>query len=102
MIISSYAIIFFTVHSLCQLDATIDKADEIHKTEFAILTTFGEHPLHHLFPTVCHSKLNLIKPVFEKTLEEFLEKNRYLTQLELLIGTHKQYARIAPNCRKEK
>ncbi|CAL8094440.1 unnamed protein product [Orchesella dallaii] len=82
---------------LCQLDATIEKAEEIHKTEFAILTTFGEHPLHHLFPAVCHSKLHLVKPIFEKTLEEFLGRNRSLSQLELFIGTHKQLARMTPN-----
>jgi hypothetical protein len=81
---------------LCQLDATLEKADEFHQTEFAVLTTFGEHPLHHLFPAVCHSKLKLIKPIFEKTLEEFLEKNRCASQLELFLGTHTQLGRTEP------
>ncbi|OXA46666.1 Cytochrome b5-related protein [Folsomia candida] len=85
---------------LCQLDSTLDKADDFHKTELAVLTTFGEHPLHHLFPSVCHSKLPLLKPIFEQVLHEFLENNRYASQLELFIGTHRQYARVTKWSRK--
>mmetsp|Transcript_35944 Transcript_35944/g.67053 ORF Transcript_35944/g.67053 Transcript_35944/m.67053 type:complete len:566 (+) Transcript_35944:85-1782(+) len=33
--------------------------------------SFGRHTLHHLFPTVDHSKLNLLLPVFKQTCRDF-------------------------------
>lgn len=33
--------------------------------------SFGRHTLHHLFPTVDHSKLDLLLPIFAKTCEDF-------------------------------
>ena len=35
------------------------------------MTTFGDHRLHHLFPTVDHSKLCHLYPVVEETCKEF-------------------------------
>ena len=35
------------------------------------MTTFGDHRLHHLFPTVDHSKLCYLYPVVEETCKEF-------------------------------
>ena len=35
------------------------------------MTTFGDHRLHHLFPTVDHSKLCYLYPVVEETCREF-------------------------------
>lgn len=84
-------------HSLCQLDATKGKSDWFHKPLFSVLTTFGEHPLHHLFPTICHSKLSHLKPALEETLKQFSEEFPQLTQLELFIGTHKQIGRTTRN-----
>lgn len=80
-------------YSLRQLDTVLEKNDAVHSTLLAISTTFGEHPLHHLFPTVCQSKLSMLKPIFEQTLEEFQTKNRKVTQLELFRGTYQQYMR---------
>jgi len=78
---------------LCQLDATRGKSDAFHKTLFSLLTTLGEHPLHHLFPTICHSKLHHIKPILAECLKEFSEDFPELSQLELFIGTHRQLSR---------
>ncbi|KAL7631277.1 UNVERIFIED_CONTAM: hypothetical protein RMT77_018411 [Armadillidium vulgare] len=38
---------------------------------FLIAISFGNHSLHHLFPTVCHSKLFLFQDVFLETCKEF-------------------------------
>jgi len=35
------------------------------------VTTFGDHRLHHLFPTVDHSKLCYLYPILEETCKEF-------------------------------
>ena len=48
-----------------QLDATRDIEG---KSDFYWLkvSTFGDHQLHHLFPTIDHSKLPFLCPIFEK------------------------------------
>ncbi|CAG7727030.1 unnamed protein product [Allacma fusca] len=81
---------------LCQLDAVRDRAGETHKNFLVIMITFGDHSLHHLFPTVCHSKLPHLKGVFEETLQEFSEQFPALTQWELYRGCLKQLARTEP------
>ncbi len=82
---------------LCQLDATNGKSDWFHKPLISVLTTFGQHPLHHLLPTVCHSKLELLKPTVEQVLKEFEEELPILSQFELFIGAQKQMGRTKRN-----
>lgn len=38
---------------------------------FLATTSFGNHALHHLFPTVDHSKLPLLLPTYIETCKEF-------------------------------
>lgn len=85
--------------SLCQVDATKDKADDFSENLFVNLTTFGDHPMHHLFPAICHSKLPYIKPIVIDTLKEFgVDFNgERIAQLELFAGLHRQYARTEAN-----
>jgi len=85
---------------LCQLDATKNRSDELHKTLIVILATFGEHCLHHLFPTICHSKLIHIKPIFEDLVKEFKEESACtpVSQWEMYKGTLEQLRRT--DCRK--
>ncbi|CAL8094431.1 unnamed protein product [Orchesella dallaii] len=54
-----------------QLDATRDRAENFFNNLFVTLVTFGHHPLHHLFPTICHSKLPYLTSVFQQTVREF-------------------------------
>ncbi|CAG7836518.1 unnamed protein product [Allacma fusca] len=82
---------------LCQLDATKDKTDDICENLFVILSTFGNHPLHHLFPAICHSKLHHIKPIMEATVKEFQEDYQRISQLKLVVGLQEQYARNKAN-----
>ncbi|ODM92570.1 Cytochrome b5-related protein [Orchesella cincta] len=78
---------------LCQLDATASKTDWYHQNLFSVLTTFGDHPNHHLFPTVCHGKLKYLKGVVDETLQEFSEELLQFTQWQLFVGTHQQLRR---------
>ncbi|XP_037817581.1 cytochrome b5-related protein [Lucilia sericata] len=81
---------------LYQLDTVIDRGD-IKGSQFMVLTHFGEHALHHLFPTLDHGVLPQLYPVFRKTLEEFKEELRECTFLEHIIGQNKQLLRTKPN-----
>ena len=86
----------FLCHSLCQMDAIRDRGGKLDNTLFIILTTFGAHTLHHLFPTVCHSKLHHLNKVYEETLAEFNDGYEKVTQFDLFVGFHKQIARTEP------
>lgn len=79
-----------------QIDAVMDRKD-ITGSLFLVLTNFGDHALHHLFPTIDHGKLDYLYPVFLKTCEEFGIKWRLSSQLELTKGQYLQLARIEPN-----
>jgi len=60
-------------------------------------TTFGNHTLHHMFPAVDHSKLDLLYPALYETLKEFGEKFEYKTFPELIVDFHAQLNRTEPN-----
>jgi cytochrome b involved in lipid metabolism len=78
---------------LGQLDATRDRVETVFQNLFLVLITFGHHTLHHLFPTVCHSKLPLLEGVFVETLKEFEEEWIKFPHWELYLGLYKQLAR---------
>ncbi len=52
---------------LQQMDAVRDVGGK-NESLFLVATTFGDHLLHHLFPTVDHSKLGLLYPSLEVQL----------------------------------
>lgn len=81
---------------LYQLDCVMDR-HEINGNYFLVLTNFGEHGLHHLFPTLDHAVLEKLWPVFEKTMNQFNIKLRINSQLELVKGQFQQLARDIPN-----
>ncbi|XP_061391271.1 cytochrome b5-related protein-like [Musca vetustissima] len=81
---------------LYQLDTIIDRGD-IKSSQFMCLTHFGEHSLHHLFPTLDHGILPQLNEVFLKTLEEFKSELREISFAEHIIGQNKQLLRTAAN-----
>jgi fatty acid desaturase len=83
---------------LGQLDATRDRAD-YGSTPILVLSRYGDHALHHLFPTVDHCRLRALYPVFRETLAEFGIEYRFTTAWELFKGSFRQMARTAPNRR---
>lgn len=80
---------------LFQMDAVADRVD-INRSFFMVLTHFGEHTLHHMFPTLDHSVLTKLHPVFAKTCEEYKTKLRISTQLDMFIGYYRQIAKTEP------
>jgi len=76
-----------------QIEAVRDRKD-ITGNLLLVATTFGDHTLHHLFPTVDHSKLPLLYPVFLQTCEEFGVEFKFYTILSLMLGKYKQMARV--------
>ncbi|KAF2360548.1 Fatty acid desaturase domain [Trinorchestia longiramus] len=81
---------------LCQLDAVRDRV-EVTGSLFLVAISFGDHTLHHLFPTVDHSKLPLLYPVFLETCKEFNINFTFMTQKELMFGMYTQLASSKSN-----
>ena len=75
-----------------QMGATIDRI-EASKFHFMILSHFGKHTLHHLFPTIDHGILPQLQDIFIETCREFEVQMRTFPWHELIIGQFKQLAR---------
>lgn len=76
-----------------QIAAIIDRAD-VKGSQFAVLTSFGDHCLHHMFPTLDHGILPQLYPIFHETCEEFKTVYRECNWLHHIVGQHKQLARV--------
>lgn len=70
---------------------------EITGSPFLVLTNFGDHTLHHLFPTIDHGKLKYLYPVLKETLSEFGVEFRLTTQWDLIVGQYCQLLRMVCN-----
>ncbi|XP_055919227.1 cytochrome b5-related protein [Eupeodes corollae] len=81
---------------LFQVDTITDRSD-LKGSQFLTLTHFGDHALHHLFPTLDHGILPQLYPALYETLSEFKGELREIRYLEHIIGQHKQLLRIKPN-----
>ena len=84
---------------LGQLDACRDRND-VDGVLLAELTVYGNHVLHHLFPTLDHGVLDIIRPVFQQTCQDFKlpaelsQPTSPYSQWQLLMGMIKQLARV--------
>ncbi|XP_062142200.1 cytochrome b5-related protein [Drosophila sulfurigaster albostrigata] len=83
---------------LFQVDTIIDRGD-LKWSQFLVLTHFGDHVLHHLFPTLDHGLLPALYPVLYETLDQFKGELRECNHIEHMIGQHKQLLRIHSNPR---
>lgn len=83
---------------LFQVDTIIDRVD-LKWSHFLVLTHFGDHILHHLFPTLDHGLLPALYPVLYETLDEFKGQLRECNHFQHIIGQHKQLLRIESNPR---
>lgn len=79
-----------------ELEAVMDRG-EINQNLFTVMTFFGNHALHHLFPTLDHALLPYLYPVFLEHCERFRANFRVTTQLDLLIGQIKMTLKTDPN-----
>ncbi|KAI5644434.1 fatty acid desaturase domain-containing protein [Phthorimaea operculella] len=79
-----------------ELEAVMDRTD-INGNLFKVMTFFGDHALHHLFPTLDHAVLPYLYPVFLKNCEKFRANFRMNSSLDLFIGQIKQTLKTDPN-----
>ena len=75
-----------------QMDAVIDRQD-LKGNQFMVLTNFGEHTLHHLFPTLDHGLLPQLNAIFLETCNEFDTELREYPWYKLIIGQFQQLNR---------
>lgn len=50
---------------------SVARFETVDKSLLLTSTSFGNHAMHHLLPTVDHSKLPLVYPVYVETCKEF-------------------------------
>lgn len=72
-----------------QISATINRIEADHNF-LTTLLFYGEHTLHHMFPTLDHSLLVQLRDVYEETCLEFQAELEKCTMLEALIGQFQQ------------
>ncbi|XP_037068391.1 cytochrome b5-related protein-like [Pollicipes pollicipes] len=82
---------------LQQLDAVGDRK-AVRGSLPLVLTLFGDHGLHHMFPTVDHAKLASLYGVFEEVCAEFGVRYRYFSLREMFGGQYQQMVRSEPRC----
>jgi fatty acid desaturase len=75
-----------------QLSATIDRND-VGDSLFLTLTNFGNHTLHHLFPTLDHAILPQLHETLISTCVEFECELRQFPWWKLIAGQFKQLMR---------
>ncbi|KAI9585947.1 cytochrome b5-related protein [Glossina fuscipes] len=81
---------------LFQVDTIIDRVD-LKSSQFLVLTHFGDHCLHHLFPTLDHGILPELYPIFYETLDEFKAQLREYNHFQHILGQHRQLLRVKSN-----
>lgn len=86
-----------------QINAVIERHDFVmdKNNQFIVLTTFGQHTLHHLFPTVDHGLLPQLLTPLLKTAKQFELELREYPWWPLLIGNYEQMLRSEPKSLKE-
>ncbi|XP_072939420.1 cytochrome b5-related protein-like [Epargyreus clarus] len=79
-----------------QLDTVVERIDFAGE-HFKSLTRFGDHALHHLFPTLDHAELKYLYPTLIEHCEKFETQLRTTTFYGALISHSKQLIRKRPN-----
>lgn len=84
-----------------ELEAVMDRPN-INDSHFKVMTLFGHHALHHLFPTLDHAILERLYPVFIKHCEKFRANFRLMSQFDLFIGQIKMTVKKDPSLLSER
>ena len=79
-----------------QLAATFDRL-EFQKNSFAVLTTFGQHIGHHMFPTLDHALIPQLNDIIYDTCREFEADLVMYPWYKLFIGQFIQLTRTDIN-----
>ncbi|XP_063360594.1 cytochrome b5-related protein-like [Cydia amplana] len=86
---------------LHQLDTVVERIDYTGNL-FKSLTRFGDHFLHHLFPTLDHAELKHLYPVVLEHCKKFQVELRTTTFYQAFKNQYKQLLRTKPHDFKEK
>ncbi|XP_063824201.1 cytochrome b5-related protein-like [Ostrinia nubilalis] len=81
---------------LHQLDTVVERIDYAGN-HFKSITRFGDHALHHLFPTLDHAELKYFYPILLEHCEKFDMPLRTTTFYGALLSHAKQLIRKRPN-----
>ncbi|XP_053673890.1 cytochrome b5-related protein-like [Anopheles nili] len=76
--------------------ATVVERRGIGESLFKVLTTFGDHHLHHLFPTLDHAIFPQLNGVFLETCREFGVNMKVSSWFSQYIAQNLQLARVEP------
>lgn len=82
-------------YGIYQLAATIDRV-AVRSILFISLTHFGNHALHHLFPSLDHSVLPHLREALIETCNEFDTELQECSMLQAIVGQFKQLGRTEP------
>ncbi|XP_022228126.2 LOW QUALITY PROTEIN: cytochrome b5-related protein [Drosophila obscura] len=81
---------------LYQMDTVIDRRD-VKWLDLLVLTHFGDHALHHLFPTLDHGVLKHLYPELNQTIQEFDAELREMNHWGHIKGQTQQLLRMEAN-----
>lgn len=79
-------------YGLYQMAVTIERK-QASANLFMSLAYFGDHMLHHLFPTLDHSILPQLREILIETCKDFNEEIRQYSMLAAVTGQFKQLSR---------
>ncbi|KAJ3332225.1 Cytochrome b5- protein, partial [Gonapodya sp. JEL0774] len=78
-----------TDFGLFQLEATADRADVYNNGLIPVITTFGDHTLHHLFPTVDHAYHAYLYKELAETCREFGVRFEFTNYRDMITGFYR-------------
>ncbi|XP_030041312.2 cytochrome b5-related protein [Manduca sexta] len=81
---------------LHELEAVMDRTD-INGNLFKVMTFFGDHALHHLFPTLDHAILPHLYPIFLEHVQKFKGNFRMTSSFDLFLGQIKMTMKTDPS-----
>ncbi|TPX32325.1 hypothetical protein SmJEL517_g04504 [Synchytrium microbalum] len=84
-----------TDFGLLQVETTSDRIEVLGNPTLN-LVSFGDHTLHHLFPTLDHAYLPLLYSPLVKTCKEFGVEFTFTTYMDHINGWFKQLTRKEP------
>ncbi|CAK1546128.1 unnamed protein product [Leptosia nina] len=84
-----------------QIDTIVENIDNAGN-HFKSITRFGDHALHHLFPTLDHAELKYFYPTLLEHCEKYETQLRMTNFYNALLSQSKQLIRKRPNNFREK
>ncbi|CAG4915814.1 unnamed protein product [Colias eurytheme] len=84
-----------------ELEAVMDRKD-VNDSHFKVMTLFGHHALHHLFPTLDHAVLEHLYPIFLEHCEKYRANFRVTSQLDLYLGQIRMTLKTKPTLLSER